>query len=124
MRVALDVSAVPARPAGAVNVYFKSRYAFSGAAGWWSYPLCLPQTLRHCDSVASADFPDGDEAFDFVLVAALNGRIVTSGYSYRNGDRIEATLMLPASSLKRGHNRVRLLLAPAGEPLTQLASTP
>jgi len=58
------------------------------------------------------------------LVASLNGRIVTSGYSYRNGSRIEATLMLPASSLKRGHNRVRLLLAPAGEPLTQLASTP
>jgi hypothetical protein len=58
------------------------------------------------------------------LVAALNGRIVTSGYSYRNGGRIEATLMLPASSLKRGHNRVRLLLAPAGKPLTQLASTP
>jgi hypothetical protein len=63
-----------AQPVGVIAlVYFKSRYAFSGASGWWSYPLCAPQTLRHCDSIASADYPSDDESFDFVLVAALNG---------------------------------------------------
>ena len=55
------------------------------------------------------------------LVASLNGRIVTSGYSYRNGNRTEATLLLPASKLHRGHNQVRLLLADGS--LTQLAAT-
>ena len=58
------------------------------------------------------------------LVASLNGRIVSSGYSYRDGKKIAAALMLPASSLRRGHNHVRLLLAPVGKPLTQLAATP
>ncbi len=58
------------------------------------------------------------------IVASLNGRIVSSGYSYRDGKKIAAALMLPASSLRRGHNHVRLLLAPVGKPLTQLAATP
>ncbi len=56
------------------------------------------------------------------LAAAVNGRIVAVGRSYRTPQGTRYSIVLPPSALKRGSNRVQLFAVGAGRRLTLVGS--
>jgi hypothetical protein len=55
------------------------------------------------------------------LVASLNGRIVAAGRAFTQGDVVRSMLFLPERRLRRGANRVQVLLVGPDGGLTRLA---
>lgn len=91
----------------AANIELADRFrAVKLRSGW--RPALLSGTLRGIGSGAP-------------LVAALNGRIVSGGYSYRVGSQRRFVLLLPESRLRSGNNSVGLYLV-RGKRLVKIKS--